>query len=95
MQSTVIYSCHKCGKIFDGDAIMSYEHHVDKCRFVNPEGRLVFFKDLKPIDDYHVLRALPEGMILINPTPVEEKLIQLYINELKKYMPPSFPVVAN
>jgi DNA-directed RNA polymerase subunit RPC12/RpoP len=84
MTSTAQYKCSKCGKIFDGDALLVYREHKKTCA-LSSSSRILKFEELKPIDEFHVLRALPGGMFLVNPTEIEEQICQIFIEEIKKY----------
>jgi hypothetical protein len=56
-------------------------------------SRLIHISELKPFDGS--IRMLPGGMVILDATEIENKIIDLYIKELEKYKPRGIDAVAD
>lgn len=53
----------------------------------NPDIRLVKLNDVKTLLEHSVVVCLPDGFVLIDPTPTEQAIISLYASEFQKAKP--------
>ena len=51
--------------------------------------RLVKLKELKPVPDGTHTSCLPDGYVLINATPIELKIMEIYSTECFRLKPPT------